>query len=183
MAKDLKKAHKRSEAQIAADLAFIEHWIVRGKTMRQLVVMLAAERPYTLCRQQIQADAIKVKEMWEQEALTSRTEAITAELKRLKAVDDEAWTALEKSKLDKTTKTVEETEGQKAGSKAGKKKKIVAEGQNADAAYLRVIQENVVQRRQLLGLDAPTKIQPVGDDWTPQEFVIGVTEDELPKPK
>jgi len=154
--------NKRSEGQKAADLAFIECCIVRGKTQVQIAQMLAKERPYTLSQQQISADVAKLRKMWNAEAVAIRTEAVADELMRLKALENEAWTAWEKSKQDKTTKTAEQ-----AKVKSGKRQRITIESQNADSAPLRVILEIIKQRRQLLGLDAPKEMRHLGDSESP----------------
>jgi hypothetical protein len=180
------KAPKRSEAQKAADLEFFEHWHIRGKSERQLAKMIAEIRPYTLCRQQINQDLKKLRERWQESALVKRTDAIARELAGLDAQEDELWQAWEKSKHEAMTKTEESfTTAGKGKSKRSKKinrQRITTEAQCGEASFQKLIGDIQIQRRQLLGLDAPAKVQPVGDDWMPQEFLIGLTKTELPEP-
>lgn len=177
-----KKANKRTTPQIAADLKFCEHWHVRGKTDAQLAEMLAKIRPYTLSRQQVNADLQKLRAMWEESAITKRGDAIARELAGLQAQEDELWEAWEKSKLAAKTRTVESSK--EAGEKkSSKKERVTTEEQCGEAQFQKLIADIRVQRRQLLGLDAPAKIQPVGDDWMPQEFIVGISASELPKLK
>jgi hypothetical protein len=171
MTKDPTKKNKRSETQKAADLAFIEHWIIRGKTETQLAEMIGEERPYTISRSQIHADLMKLKRLWENEALDSRSEAIVKELVGLKSQERELWAAWEKSKLDATTTTTEFVGGDKPKSKRGTKTKITVEGRCGEPAYMRLLLDIRAQRRQLLGLDAPKEMRHLGDLESPMTVI------------
>ena len=148
--------------------------------------MLAKIRPYTLSRQQVNFELQKLKKRWHESALEKRTVAVAKELAGLQAQEDELWEAWERSKKESQTTAVEsfttKAKG-KANSKKVSKSRVTTEQQVGDAQFQKLIADIRVQRRQLLGLDAPAKIQEVGEDWTPQEFVIGVTESELPRTK
>ena len=172
MTKYLSKKNKRSAAQKAADLAFIEHWHIRGETETQLAEMLRRERPYTLSRSQIHADLMKLKRMWENEALDSRSEAITKELAGLKAQEHDLWAAWEKSKLDATTTTTEFVGGDKPKRKRGTKTKVTVETRCGDPAYMRLLLEIRAHRRQLLGLDARQEMKFLGDSEPQLSFVV-----------
>ena len=64
---------KRSAAQRAADLAFIEAHVVRGRTQTEIADLLAAERPYRISRQTVAYDVAELKRRWHDQA----TEAFT----------------------------------------------------------------------------------------------------------
>jgi hypothetical protein len=174
MSKDPSKKNKRSETQKAADLALIEHWHIQGKTERELVVMIAVQRPYRLSQSQVHADLMKLKKVWMAEAIVSRTEAVASELKGLKAQEDELWAAWHKSKLDATTKTAEKAgddSDSKSKRKRGTKTKVTVEGQTGEAAYMRLILDIRQTRRELLGLDLAKEFHQTfsNPDGTPLE--------------
>jgi hypothetical protein len=172
MSKDPSKKNKRSETQKAADLALIEHWHIQGKTERELVVMIAVQRPYRLSQSQVHADLMKLKKVWMAEAIVSRTEAVASELKGLKAQEDELWAAWHKSKLDATTKTAEKAgDDSDSKSKRGTKTKVTVEGQTGEAAYMRLILDIRQTRRELLGLDLPKELKLLGDAENPLVMV------------
>ena len=153
MTKYLSKKNKRSAAQKAADLAFIEHWHIRGETETQLAEMLRRERPYTLSRSQIHADLMKLKKQWQDAALTQRTAAVAKELAGLQEQERELWAAWEKSKLDATTTTTEFIGGDEPKDASGTKTKVTVETRCGEPAYMRLLLDIRAQRRQLLGLD------------------------------
>ena len=173
-----KHARKRTPSQKAADAVLIEHWHVRGKTPRQIVELLAAERPYRLSHSQIKQDLQGLAEQWRREAQVIIAEAVASELKGLKAQEDELWIAWEQSKKDAVTKTAEQTGATKGKAKPNKSR-VVVEGQTGDPQYMRLILEIRAQRRQLLGLDKPTKLEHIGESGGPMQFAIRLTAAEL----
>ena len=173
MTKDVSKKNKRSAAQKAADLAFIEHWHIRGETETRLAEMLRRERPsYTLSRSQIHADLMKLKKQWQDSALIQRTAAVAKELAGLEEQERELWAAWEKSKLDATTTTTEFIGGAKPKRKRGTKTKVTVETRCGDPAYMRLLLDIRAQRRQLLGLDAPKEMKFLGDSEPQLSFVV-----------
>jgi hypothetical protein len=170
---------KRTEHQRAADMALTEHWHLRGKTLREIREMLMAQRPYSLSMVQLHKDLQHLKRAWEKEAMATRTEAVANELKGLKAQEDELWIAWEKSKRDAVRTTIDLTPTGKP-KKKGKNQKQT-EPQHGDPRYHDLIMKVREQRRKLLGLDMPLKLEHTGDDGSPLEFVVRLTEEELPK--
>ena len=172
MTKYLSKKNKRSAAQKAADLAFIEHWHIRGETETRLAEMLRRERPYMLSRSQIHADLMKLKKQWQDSALTQRTAAVAKELAGLQEQERELWAAWEKSKLDATTTTTEFIGGDEPKDASGTKTKVTVETRCGEPAYMRLLLDIRAQRRQLLGLDAPKEIKFLGDSEPRLSFVV-----------
>jgi len=86
---------KRSAAQRAADLAFIEGHVLRGRTQLQIAELLANERPYKISRQQIAYDIDELKQKW----IESSTDAFaTARARALRALDElerVGWTLID----------------------------------------------------------------------------------------
>lgn len=164
---DARFKNKRSATQKAADLAFFEHWHLRGKSERDLVVMIAKERPYSLCKATIHSDLNKSRKRWQEEAMTERSAAVAKELAKIEVQEDELWAAWERSKLDHQSKTVEDIVGaiapELADFKKPSKEKTTTEGQCGEPAYQRLLNELRDQRRKLLGLDAETVIKDSRD--------------------
>lgn len=170
------KAPKRTTVQLEADAAFIEHYAVMGKTVRQIAALLNIERakavpPYSLSKSQIAQDLVNIRKEWHKEMTKDISEFIEAELKGLQRQEDELWLAWERSKrnaVTKTTETLPEKRETVAGIEIKRKLKgktvIKSEGQNGQAAYMDLIFKCREQRRSLLGLDQPKRTEITGAD-------------------
>ncbi len=147
---------KRTPAQILADMAYIEHAVVRGKWQRDIAKELSAIRPYTLSRQQIAYDYRKIQETWKAEMV----EEIDAEkrklLRKLDHQEVELWAAWDKSKLDHTKRNEERTTSGANGT--SKKVRTEKETQCGDVAYMEALLKIHERRAKILGLDAPAQI-------------------------
>lgn len=121
---------KRSAAQRAADLAFIETHVVRGKTQAEIVELLAAVRTYRISRAQVSYDVAKLKELWIAGAVESHRMAVAIETRKLDAVEGEAWASWEESKA----------------SEAG-----------ANASFMKQVLDVHDRRVKLMGLSAPSR--------------------------
>jgi hypothetical protein len=131
---------KRSAAQRAADLAFIESYVVRGKTQVEIATLLAAERPYRISRQIVGLDIDRLKKRWIAAALESFGLAQARALRKLEEVEREAWRLQERTKL--------------TGNGDGLKKVLEVHDR--------------VSR--LLGLDAPKRMEMSGPNGKPIEL-------------
>lgn len=121
---------------------------------------IAAElgvRQSTVC-----SDLKYVGTAWRESAIRDFDAARDVELERLARIEREAWAAYERSQQPAQTATVD---GQ-AGSNSQKAKRTVRH-QYGDPRFLEVILHCGEARRQLLGLDAPTKIAPTTPDGRP----------------
>ena len=170
------KAPKRTGVQLEADAAFIEHYAVMGKTVRQIAEILNKERakatpPYSLSKSQVAQDLVNIRKEWHKEMTKDISEFVEAELKGLQRQEDELWLAWERSKknaVTKTTETLPEKRETVAGIEIKRKLKgktvIKSEGQNGQAAYMDLIFKCREQRRSLLGLDQPKRTEITGAD-------------------
>ena len=104
-AHSVRPAHgkKRSAAQRAADLEFIEGHVLRGRTPAEIAALLSNERPYTLSRQMIAYDIAELKQRWTEAAVESFGLAQAKALRKLDEVEREAWSQYERSKADGNT--------------------------------------------------------------------------------
>jgi hypothetical protein len=94
------KAGKRSAAQRAADLVFIERLVLQGKFQAEIAELLSKERPYRLSRSMVQNDIERLKGIWTKAAVESFGLAQARALKKLELVEREAWMLHEKTKAD-----------------------------------------------------------------------------------
>ena len=169
------KAPKRTPVQLEADAAFIEHYAVMGKTVRQIAEILNKERakavpPYSLSKSQVAQDLVNIRKEWHKEMNKDISEFIEAELKGLQRQEDELWLAWERSKKNAVTKTTEtlpvtETVAGIEIKRMLKGKKVVkTEGQTGQSAYMDLILRIREQRRSLLGLYQPKRTEITGAD-------------------
>lgn len=160
---DLSKyAPKRTEAQIDADDAVIEHYTVQGWTIRKIAAKLSEMRDYTLSYQTILVRQKQIREEWKAEAQRDLSEYIASELRGLKEQEDELWRAWHRSQQDAVTETDEH--GTSPGENGGEwsKKAMKREGQVGGVQFMNAILEIRRQRAALLGLDAPQKQGGIG---------------------
>ena len=148
--------NKRTPAQILADMAYIEHAVVRGKWQRDIAKELSAIRPYKLSRQQIAYDYRKIQETWK----TEMVEEIDAQkrklLRKLDHQEVELWAAWDESKLDHTKRNEERTTSGANGT--SKKVRTDKETQCGDVAYMEALLKIHERRAKILGLDAPVRV-------------------------
>jgi hypothetical protein len=137
---------KRSATQRAADLVFVEDRILRGMSHAEIAVALSVERGYTVSRQTVTHDSLRLRERWEKQAAESFSTARARELRRLDSVEREAWAAWE---------------GEKATTPSGR---------SAVPAFLAQILGVHDRRVKLLGLLAPARCEISGPAGAPVQI-------------
>lgn len=166
---------KRTPGQRLSDRELLAWLRVRGYTHRQMVAKLnerneAQGRGYTLTLGGIQKDIDEIDREWRDSMNASAEQSRSRELSKLAEIEREAWEAWEKSKQDSVVKYMEETGGDGEGEKAkrGAKKKSMRQQSSAgDPQYLRLAMEASKHRREMLGLDAPTRQEVSGPNGQP----------------
>jgi hypothetical protein len=143
-------SRKRTAAQRAADLLFIETHAVKGKTQIEIAALLAEVRPYRISRAQIAYDIDELKRRWIETGVESYSLGRARALKKLDAVEGEAWESWEKSKADGP----------------------------GNPTFAKVILEVHDRRVKLLGLDAPVRTEISGPEGAP--IAIETREGQLP---
>lgn len=155
-------ATKRTRQQRVFDLEFIQNHHIRGRTVRQIAELLAAERPYSVTFQQIHYDLKKIEAEW-RERYSAKADAVRRkELAGLDTQEAELWKAWDKSKEEAEKKTVEQTKGGIGPGGPRSRATVTKEGQTGDPAYMRLILDVRDRRSKLLGLDAATKQEHSG---------------------
>ena len=95
---------------------------------------------------------------WRSTLLETLNDMKAAELMRLNQIEREAWAEFERSKME-SIRTVEDAENGKVST--------TRETQCGNPRYLGIVQECIKQRCEILGLDAPTKLEHSGRDGGP----------------
>ena len=151
-----KCAPKRTRQQTAADMAYIEHEVVRGKTFKTIAEELSAMRTYKLSRQQVCYDYKRIAAIWRTEMVADLHEAKQKDLLGLAAQEAELWASWEKSKQEQTRHNAEKVSGGKGGEH--NRASIVRESQCGDVAYMEALLKIRERRAKILGFDAPTRL-------------------------
>jgi len=167
---------KRTAAQMSLDLVEIETLSLQGKTLHQIAKTISADRDYDLSPQQIQYDMKKLKAIWEKESAAEISIEKGKALAEIRILQREYWVAWKDSCKDA------ETIRQEAADKEVQKVVKTAKGQSGDPRFLAGIQWCINKRCQILGLDAPKKIDHSGelqvkgyaevspDDWDNENY-------------
>jgi hypothetical protein len=111
-------------------------------------------------QQQVSADLKVMSTNWKESALVDMNEAKSKELAKIDNLEQEYWTAWEKSKADFTQKTIKASggtdgkEGEKPKPKRMEKteKEMVSYG---EPRYLDGVMKCIAKRCEILGIDAP----------------------------
>lgn len=158
-------AAKRTAGQREIDLLFIQERYARGDSQRSIAAELSATRPYRLTHQTIGNDIEELLSRWRQTMVEKIDELQAAELLRINTIEREAWDAWERSK-HKKEKTLSE---QKTGDKAGQRAQITREDQIGDPRFLEHVRWCITKRCEILGLNAPCRVEHTGKGGGPIE--------------
>lgn len=185
------KANKRSEIQKAQDMAFIqEQYLKYAKSCREIAAMLSdGRRPYTLSESQVKMDLAKCEEEWRARAVVNRDDAKRQILAKLDVIEAELWLSWNKSVQYATVETVDKKrieqvvdDVKKARVNSGGKKvedrsaiqqeidvktRTEKRSSHGDPSIMRLILDCQAQRRAILGIDAPNKLEHTGADGAP----------------
>jgi len=168
-----KTGAKRTAVQVEADLLYIEKAHVQeGKTLRTIAKELSATRPYSITFSQISRDLTKLSKQWQKEyAEIVNTEKSRA-LKELEVLREEAMAAWHRSKTDSTrinrSKTRDARTVTGEGAPASREEdSVVKQSRDGDVRYIETLLKIMTARRELLGLDAPKKMELSGPGGAP----------------
>ena len=108
----------------------------------------------------VAADLKKIRQVWRESAIRDFDAARHEELARLARIERESMAAWERSKQPLQTATV----NGEAGAQTARR---TVKHQNGDPRFLDIALRCSEARRQILGLDAPTKVSPTMPDGRP----------------
>lgn len=145
---------RRSKSQIARDRKRVAELYLKG----WLQVEIADE--LKIDQSTVSRDLSALLEEWKESALVDVDELKAQELAKINVLENEYWGAWKKSQDDAVTQTKERY---MAGEKPESANKRIKEqekrvGQVGDSSFLRGVQWCIQKRCELLGLDAPKKI-------------------------
>lgn len=140
-------ARKRSEMQRELDLMIEARMSLEGSTLREIAAAVHVSF------QQVADDLIEVRRRWQESASLDTAEHVASELARLVHVEEEAWAGWRRS-LRATER--------------------IADGRDGRVEFLQTILNCSTERRKLLGLDAPQKI-----DLGERLRAMGLADDEM----
>jgi DNA-binding CsgD family transcriptional regulator len=159
-----KPGQNRTETQREADRAEVERLDRRGYSQREIASRLKIS-PSTVC-----GDLKAIREEYRETRQADRAEHVALKLAQLREVRKEAWEAWDRSKdnkekeiKEKISNLVQQAEAGTAGTVEKLKAVITTEGRLPGNEYLRTILETLQDERELLGLDAPKKLEHSGD--------------------
>ena len=124
---------------------------------------------------QICRDLQFIQKQWRESALFNLNEAKARELAKLDEIEREAWDAWRKSQKD--AETMEVTGTAQGGKSKPEKVKKITKGQAGDSRFLEIVLKCQNRRAEILGLDAPKKLEHGGFDGGP--IPIQLNDDQL----
>lgn len=141
---------RRTPTERENDLERIAALYLRGKRQADIAAELGVSQP------QVSYDLKEIHRRWRESTLVNINEAKHRELARIDALENEYWSAWERSKNEVTKTTTSKSD--KDGSKAS----ITKEQRVGDSAYLAGVQWCIEQRCKIFGIYEATKISL---DW------------------
>jgi hypothetical protein len=113
----------------------------------------------------VSRDLQVIEEEWLKSGVMDLNAAKARELAKLDEIERQAWDAWEKSRKD--SETMEVTGTAQGGKSIPDKVKKITHRRDGDPKYLDIVLNCVRQRRDILGLDAPKKLEHGGFDGGP----------------
>ena len=132
---------------------------LQGKYQEEIATVVKVDRG-TVSR-----DLKVVQEEWLKSGVMDLNAAKARELAKLDEVERQAWDAWEESRKD--AETMEVTGTAQGGKGKPDKVKKITKGQAGDSRFLAIILDCVNRRCEILGLDAPKKLEHGGIDGGP----------------
>lgn len=165
----MRPKYHRNKWEKERDLADIATLFCKQKTQTEIAAWIAANRSdgYSLSQQAISRDIQEIKRRWELTMFTQMDVKRARELAKLEVIEREAWMAWERSQGEEISKSVtsrekdlgEDDEKQIMVSDGTITKTMTSRKQVGDARFLQLMLECIHKRAELLGLDAPKKIE------------------------
>lgn len=142
---------RAKKAEVARRRRVVSELYIQGHSQMAIAEQVGVSQPT------VSTDLKTIQQQWRESAIRDLDSLREKELRKLDAVELEAWKAWQRSQKPAQEATVC-TDGS-----TQKTVKKVAE-QTGDPRFLDQISKCIASRRALLGLDAPTKIAPTSPD-------------------
>jgi len=172
----------RDKAKKIRDRNYIAGLYVKNYGLSEMAEMLAVYvreqgDNYTLSSQQIWYDIRKILIEWKQQRLESIDDHIEKELRKLDKMENELWTAWEKSKVGKRKTKIKGGSVNGTAIEGGTVSERQTETGNGDPRFFRLLNETGERRAKLLGYNAPLKIQMIPQK--PEEKIINIDYNQI----
>jgi hypothetical protein len=128
-------------------------------------------REIGVSRTQIVYDLKEIRSNWLTSQVRDFNEAKEEELKKLDALEQEAWDAWRRSQTERTRTVTEKTEGDSSGRIKAQQTKETGYG---DPRFLTVVQSCIDKRCKILGVEAPKSVELTGKDGKPLQVESAV---------
>jgi len=170
----------QARARIASRRVEVAELLLQGRTYQEIAVAVKAKSTKT-----VHDDVVAVITEWQAEQKHNVSEWVALELSKVGRIESQAWAAWERSQHDAETVSTETASITiKSGRGRGSievpalqhKETRTLKGQVGEPRFLEAALKCVARRCQLLGLDAPTKIQV---DWREEAERAGVNASEI----
>ena len=160
-----KTGKKRTAAQWEKDLAFIEPLYCKNIPTREIARRLSAEREYSLSHTMIARDQQEILRRWREsiEDIGKHKAKALADLNHVQAEALEQW---ERSKLDGEKKIVKIDDSGKRSAES------VTDRQCGDPRYLKIVEDAINARADILGFKAASKTDIRGFDGGPVKYKL-----------
>jgi len=163
---------RRNGFQKAKDRARLAEMYLQGHSQHDMSMEIG------ISVAQVYRDLRILQDNWMASQLMNINQAKAEQLAKLDLLELEAWQAWDRSKIDKSGKSVE-----KSGEDE-KRVKAWSEGRLPDPRYLQVIQHCIERRCKILGLDQPDQHRHIHSEQTQEERAVAALSDtELEKLK
>lgn len=139
----------RKPAEVARDRRNISKLYLRGKVQHEIAKELG------ISQATVSRDLKVIQEDWVKESAQALDQRKAIELAKVDALELEYWEAWKRSQQDAVSE-VSEMSTDSGGQKIKKQKKV--DGQVGDPRYLAGVMQCIDRRCQILGIDAPKKI-------------------------
>lgn len=150
--------------QIETRRLHVSKLYLQGKGQHEIAALMTTEfrKPgdKPISQQTISQDLKAVRQQWRSSAVRNFDAAQEMELARIDQVEKEAWAAWQRT-IGKI-KTIKNEDGVGANGSIDKTTEIIKR-QAGDPRFLQIVQDCIRQRREMLGLDAPRKVNLVNE--------------------
>lgn len=165
-----KHANKRTPEQIERDRAIAIEMYNKGYTQHEIAAYISDISDYSISNRQVSEDIKKVRERWLETQQDEYRVLVRQELSRLEAFENEAWRAWRESKGTVTQKRVEEVAKKVRDEYDGEvddeelvrlmvDKVVTTTSESVgDRSFLELIFKTQQERRKLLGVYAPARL-------------------------
>ena len=158
-------APKRSKLELSEDRRIIAAAYLRGVFQADIAAQLNAREgiAYTITRQTIGNDLKVIRKAWLASAVRDFDERQSQELAKVDELEATYWAAYDRSCEDVVTKKTYGKVTKDGDFTRTRPADIITKGQVGDPRFLQGVQWCIKRRCEIMGLDAPTRLEHSGD--------------------